>query len=92
MEHQSLLLFDFEAFLEEFGDFFNDLDKECTTINKLRTLRLGSCLAYVHASEFKQLTCDISWDEATFMSQFWFGHCGNVKDFMLTMLDPITLS
>jgi hypothetical protein len=34
----------------------------------LRALRQLSCLVYIYDFEFKQLTCDISWDEATLMS------------------------
>jgi hypothetical protein len=46
----------------------------------------------MYAYEFMQLTCDISWDEATFMNQFSFGFRGDVKDLLLTMLNPMTLS
>jgi hypothetical protein len=44
------------------------------------------------AYEFRQLTCDISWDKAVFMSQFSFRLCGDMKDLLLTMLDPTTLN
>jgi hypothetical protein len=46
----------------------------------------------MYAYEFWQLTCDISWDEVAFMSQFQFGFHGDMKDLLLTMLDPTTLS
>jgi hypothetical protein len=46
----------------------------------------------MYASCFKQLACDISWDEATFISQFQFGLHNGVKDLLFTMLNPSTLS
>jgi hypothetical protein len=46
----------------------------------------------VYAFKFRQLAREISWDEATFMSQFQFGLCGNVKDLMLTTPNPTTLN
>jgi hypothetical protein len=46
----------------------------------------------MYTFEFMQLACEISWDEATFMSQFQFGLHGDVKDLLLTMFDPTTLS
>jgi hypothetical protein len=36
--------------------------------SKLRALRQLSRLVFMYNFEFKQLTCDISWDEATLMS------------------------
>jgi hypothetical protein len=92
LECQSFLLNDFEAFLEKFGASFGDLDKERTTTNKLQALCQGSHPTFVYAFEFKQLTCDISWDEVELMNQFQFGLYGDMKDLLLTMLNPITLS
>jgi hypothetical protein len=46
----------------------------------------------MYASYFKYLTCDISWDETTFINQFQFGQRNNVKDLMFTMLDLSTLN
>ncbi len=68
LEHQSPLLNNFEAFLKEFGASFGNLNKKRTITSKLRALRQLSCLVYIYDFEFKQLTCDISWDEATLMS------------------------
>jgi hypothetical protein len=47
---------------------------------------------FVYAFEFKQLAYDISWDEDVFMSQFQFRLHSNMKDLLLTMSDPTTLS
>ncbi len=41
---------------------------------------------------FRQLVCNISWDETIFMSQFQFSLHSNVKNLILNMLDLTTLS
>jgi hypothetical protein len=46
----------------------------------------------MYAFEFRLLACDISWDEVTLMSQFQFGLRSDMKDLLLTMLNPTTLS
>jgi hypothetical protein len=92
LECQSPLLNNFETFLEEFGAFFDDSNKERTSTNKLRTLHQGTCPTSMYASKFRQPTCDISWDKATLMNQFQFGFNGDVKDLPLTMHDPTTLN
>jgi hypothetical protein len=43
LEHQSPLLNDFEAFLEEFNATFGDLNKECISNIKIRSFCQGSC-------------------------------------------------
>jgi hypothetical protein len=83
---------DFELFLEKFNATFGDLNKEHISNIKIRYLFQGSRSIIVHASEFRQLACNISWGEATFISQFQFGLRGDVKDLILTLLDFSTLS
>ncbi len=46
----------------------------------------------MYAYESRQLACDISWDKATFLSQFEFGFYGDLQDLLLTMLHPTTLN
>jgi hypothetical protein len=46
----------------------------------------------MYTSDFRRLSCDISWDEAAFMNQFQYGLCSNVKDLLFTMPNPSTLS
>ncbi len=46
----------------------------------------------MYALKFKQLACDISWDEAALISQFQFGLHSDVKDMLLTILDLTTLN
>jgi len=71
---------------------FGNLDKEHMSTTKLRSLCQGSRFVVMYASDFKQLACDISWDEVTFISQFQFGLRNNVKDLLFTMSNPSTLS
>jgi hypothetical protein len=59
---------------------------------KIQSFCQISHLAIIYALEFKQLACDISWGEAMLMSQFQFGLRGDVKDLLVTLLDPLTLS
>jgi hypothetical protein len=87
-----LFLNNFETFFKEFIMTFGDYDGNCTSTNKLRSLHQGSWFAFVYAYEFEQLTYDISWDEAAFMNQFQFGLCSDMKDILMTMLDPTTFS
>ncbi len=68
LEHQSLIVNNFETFLKEFGASFGNLNKKRIVTSKLRALRQLSRLVFMYNFEFKQLTCDISWDEATLMS------------------------
>jgi hypothetical protein len=65
LEHQYPLLNNFETFLKEFDASCGDSNKECTTSNHLQALCQGSCLTSMYAYEFRQLACDISWDEVT---------------------------
>ncbi len=83
---------DFEAFVEKFNATFENSDKECTSISKLQSLHQGPHLIVMYAFEFRQLTCNISWDEIAFMSQFQFGLHSDLKDLLFTMLNPMTLS
>ncbi len=73
LEHQSPLFNDFEMLFEKFNATFGNLDKECTSNIKIRSFYQGSQLTIIYALEFKQLGCDISWGETTFISQFQFG-------------------
>jgi len=49
-------------------------------------------LAAMYASKFKQLVCNISWDEVAFMNQFQFELCNNAKDLILTKSFNIELN
>jgi hypothetical protein len=73
LEHQSPLFNDFETFFENFNAIFRDSGKKCTFNVKLQYFYQGSCSIVIDASEFKQLTCDISWGEITLICEFQFG-------------------
>lgn len=83
---------DFETFVENFNATFENSDKERTSINKLWSLHQGPCLIVMYAFEFKQSTCNISWDEIALMSQFQFRLRIDVKNLLLTMLNPMILN
>jgi hypothetical protein len=55
-------------FVEEFCTTFEDSNKECPLTNKLRAFRKKPRPTIVYESGLKQLACDISWDETTFMN------------------------
>jgi hypothetical protein len=46
----------------------------------------------VYALEFKQLACDYTWGETTFISQFQVGLQGDVTNLLLTLPDLSTLN
>jgi len=72
--------------------FFYNSNKEHIATSELWTLHQGSHPTFVYASKCRQLAYDISWDEVALVNQFQFGLCGDVKDLLLTMLDPTTLN
>ena len=41
----------------------------------------------VYALDFRQLACDINWDEEALMSQFYWGLKDDVKDLILSIPD-----
>jgi hypothetical protein len=91
-ETRSPILSNFEAFLEAFAEAFGEHDKARWATTKIRALRQGSRSASVYASEFRQLACDINWDEQALMSQFYWGLRDDVKDLLLALPDPQTLN
>ena len=58
-----------------------------TTINKIRRLRQGDCLASTYVADFRLLACDIPWDEEVLMDQFREGLRNHVKDLLFTFHD-----
>lgn len=82
----------FETFVEQFSAIFGDSNRKCTTINKLWSIHQRPYLAIVYSSKFRHLTCNILWNEVALMNRFQFGLHNDVKDLLLTMLDPTTLN
>ena len=91
-EKRSPILSNFETFLEAFAEAFGEHDKARWATTKIRSLRQGARSASVYASDFRQLACDINWDEEALMSQFYWGLRDDVKDLLLSLPDPQTLN
>ena len=72
-EKRSPILNNFETFLEAFAEAFGEHDKARWATTKIWLLRQGPRSAPVYASDFRQLACDINWDEEALMSQFYWG-------------------
>lgn len=92
VEKDSPLLQDFGGFLEEFTNTFGETDKERTATTKIRSLQQRSRAASVYAAEFRQLACDVDWDDKALTSAFRWGLRDDVKDLLLNLADPTTLS
>lgn len=85
LEKNSPLLRDWEAFLETFSAAFGDSDRERVAETKMQNLRQGTRSASIYAAEFRQLTCDLDWNDKAFINRFRFGLKDDVKDLLLTM-------
>ena len=72
VETFSLLLNDFHAFLTEFEATFGETDRRRAALNKLYSLQQGSRSASSYASEFRQLTCNVEWDEQALRDLFHY--------------------
>jgi hypothetical protein len=92
LETSSLLLQDFNAFMAKFEAMFRDSDKAKTSTNKLRRLQQGTRSAIVYASEFRQLACNVNWEEAALIDQFCYGFRDDVQDLLLTLANPFSFS
>jgi hypothetical protein len=91
-ERREYVLNNFDTFLAVFAEAFEDHDKARSTTTKICVLQQGAHLASVYASNFRLLKCDINWDEEELMRQFHWELRDNVKDLLLSMLDPQTLN
>ena len=66
----SPLLHTFPAFLAEFEATFGDTDERRSTITKLYSLHQGMHPVSIYASEFRQLACDVQWDDQALAKNF----------------------
>lgn len=92
VEKNSPLLQDFHGFLEEFTNTFGETDRARTATTKLRSLQQRARAASIYAAEFRQLACDVDWDDNALISAFRWGLRDDVKDLLLNLPDPTTLS
>ena len=86
------LLTDLDAFLLEFTNTFSETDRARTETTKLRSLQQRSRAASVYAAEFRQLACDVDWDDNALISAFRWELRDDVKDLLLNLPDPTSLS
>ena len=92
VETASPLLEDFPAFLTEFEATFGETDRRRTSLTKLYALQQGSRAASIYASEFRQLACDVNWDDQALVDHFRRGLRSNVKNLLLNFPEPTSLS
>jgi hypothetical protein len=46
----------------------------------------------IYATDFRQLACDVDWDDKALFSAFWWGFRDDLKDILLNLLDPLILT
>jgi len=92
IESNDAILRNFPAFVHEFEATFGETDKARVAANRIRLLVQGNRSASTYASEFRQLSCDLSWNDEALISQFRTGLRSDVKDLLLTLPDPVTLT
>ena len=64
------LLENFPAFLVELETTFGETNRRRTVLTKLYSFQQGSRLAYVYGSEFRQIACDVNWDDQALCDHF----------------------
>ena len=92
VETSSPLLEDFPAFLAEFESTFGETDRRRSALTKLYSLQQGSRAASLYASEFRQLACDVKWDDQALCDHFRRGLRGDIKNLLLNFPEPTSLS
>ena len=90
-EKNAAILSNFEAFLGAFSEAFGEHDKIRSATTKIQSLCQSTRPTSNYTSEFRQLACDINWNEPALITQFYFGLQDGVKNLLLTLLDPSTL-
>ena len=91
-ENNSPVLQDFNLFVQELQQTFGDYDREITAANKIRMLRQGDNTASQYTAEFRMLASDLDWGENALIDQFRRGLNDNVKDLLITLPLPSTLT
>ena len=66
---------------------FWSTDSVRTTINQIRSMCQGDCLASAYVTDVFLVTTDIPWDNQASMEQFRYGLRNDVKDLLLTFLE-----
>ena len=92
IETSSPLLEKFTACIEELEATFGDTNRRQTTLTKLYSFQQGSRPASVYASEFHQISCDVSWDDQALCDHFRRGSRNDVETLLLNFPDPTSWS
>ena len=71
---------------------FGETDKVRTSTTKLRSLRQAAHAASIYAADFRQLACDVNWDDNALIDAFRWGLRDDVKDLLLNLPNPVSLS
>lgn len=91
-ESGSSIMSNLELFWRDFEDAFGDLDRAATAANKIRSLKQGFSSASEYAASFRRLASDLDWGDAALVDQFRRGLRDDVKDLLLTLAVPKSLS
>ena len=78
--------------MAEFEANFGETDRIRTAATKLHALNQGNRPAATYASEFRQISSVLEWNDAALMDQFHEGLRGDVKDMMIGFPDPQDLN
>ena len=92
LKKNPFLLKDLDDFLTKFNDTIDETNKVQMATTKICSLRQRSHLTLVYAADFCQLACDVDWDDNAHISVFCRGLQDDVKDLLLNLLDPLTLT
>ena len=92
VETASPLLENFSEFIADLEATFGETDRRRTALTKLFSLQQGSRPASIYASEFRQLACDVNWDDQALCDQFRRGLRNDVKNLLLNFPEPTSLS
>ena len=92
VETSSPLLENFTTFIDELEATFGETDRRRTTLRKLYSFQQGSHPVSICASEFRQIACDVSWDDQALCDHFSRGLRNDVKTLLLNFLEPTSLS
>ena len=85
LETNSPLLNNFEEFIKEIKDRFEDTDNAMITVNKIHTQsHQEDQPTSTYATNFCLIASDIHWDEPDLMKQFCSNLRSDVKDLLLS--------
>jgi hypothetical protein len=91
LEKHSPVLQDMAQFEVLFTTAFGDSGRERVAETKMQSLRQGTQSAAIYTTKFKQLTCDLEWNDKAFINRLRYGLKDDVKDQLITMPKVETL-